>query len=167
MARFLIRSVLSTIVTMLLVSALLFLLMEVMGRSVSVQVLGVFATPEQLASYDNQLGLDQPSWQRYVDWLVGSDWRVRSKVGHPVVAITNLNSDEKEWWADMNGALTRWKMVDGEMVALVRNEDGSSSEQPATDVWTTDVTDAKAFGGWIPKITWFVGKKGVVPKSSS
>ena len=147
MARFLIRSVLSTIVTMLLVSALLFLLMEVMGRSVSVQVLGVFATPEQLASYDNQLGLDQPSWQRYVDWLVGSDWRVRSKVGHPVVAITNLNSDEKEWWADMNGALTRWKMVDGEMVALVRNEDGSSSEQPATDVWTTDGDGRQSFWG--------------------
>ena len=63
------------IFTMVLVSALIFLLMEVLGRNISVQVLGVFATPEQYASYDNQLGLDEPAWQRYLDWVAGSDWR--------------------------------------------------------------------------------------------
>lgn len=147
MARFLIRSVIATIITMLLVSALLFLLMEVMGRSVSVQVLGVFATPEQLASYDNQLGLDQPAWQRYLDWLIGSDWRAQGKVGYPVVAITNPTSGENEWWAEVNGALTRWKMVEGEMVALARNADGSSTEQPVSDVWTTDGTGRQLFWG--------------------
>jgi peptide/nickel transport system permease protein len=147
MARFFVRSLVSTVVTMLLVSAILFLLMEVMGRSVSVQVLGVFATPEQLASYDNQLGLDTPSWQRYWDWLVGSDGRARQRVGHPLVAVPNPSTNELEWWVDVDGQLTRWKMVAGEMVALVRNPDGSNEERPAGAVWQNDGTGRSIFWG--------------------
>ena len=147
MARFLLRSIVSTIITMLLVSGILFLLMEVMGRSVSVQVLGVFATPEQLASYDNQLGLDQSPWQRYLDWLAGSDWRARDKVGHPLVAVSSAGSNEEEWWADVDGTLTRWKMVEGEMVAIVRAADGSTEEQPADNVWVPDTEGVERFWG--------------------
>ena len=69
MARFIIRSLISTVVTMLLVSILLFLLIEVGSGDISVKILGVFATEEQKASYRAQLGLDAPLWQRYVDWL--------------------------------------------------------------------------------------------------
>ncbi len=147
MARFLLRSIVSTIITMLLVSGILFLLMEVMGRSVSVQVLGVFATPEQLASYDNQLGLDQSPWQRYLDWLAGNDWRARDKVGHRLVAVSSSGSNEEEWWADVNGTLTRWKMVEGEMVAIVRAADGSTEEQPAGNVWAPDTDGVERFWG--------------------
>jgi peptide/nickel transport system permease protein len=82
MARFLFRSVVSTIVTMLLVSIALFLLLEVGSGDISVKILGVFATPEQRASYRSQLGLDAPAWQRYVDWLAGNDWRVDGRVGY-------------------------------------------------------------------------------------
>ena len=147
MARFLLRSIVSTIITMLLVSGILFLLMEVMGRSVSVQVLGVFATPEQLASYDNQLGLDQSPWQRYLDWLAGSDWRARDKVGHPLVAVSSSGSNEEEWWADVDGTLTRWKMVEGEMVAIVRAADESIEEQPAGNIWVPDTEGVEHFWG--------------------
>ena len=161
MARFFLRSLISTIVTMLLVSALLFLLMEVVGRSVSVQVLGVFATPEQLASYDNQLGLDVPGWQRYLDWLVGSDWRAQNKVGHPVLTVANPSSNEQEWWADVNGQLTRWQMKKGELIALQRNADGSSEEQPAGDVWQTDANGGLFFWGVDTKnnaVMWVKGQ---------
>lgn len=147
MARFLIRSVISTFITMLLVSAFLFLLMEVMGRSVSVQLLGVFASPEQFASFDNQLGLDEPAWQRYSDWLIGSDWRAQSKVGHPLRPVALEDSAETEWWADVNGVLTRWKMVDGEMVALLRDANGNVTEQPAGDIWTKDASGKEIFWG--------------------
>ncbi len=147
MARFLLRSIVSTIITMLLVSGILFLLMEVMGRSVSVQVLGVFATPEQLASYDNQLGLDQSPWQRYLDWLAGNDWRARAKVGYPLVTVPNPGSSEDEWWADVNGTLTRWKMVQGEMVAIVRAADGATQEQPGGNVWVPDTDGTERFWG--------------------
>lgn len=148
MARFLIRSVVSTIITMALVSALLFLLMEVLGRSVSVQVLGVFATPEQFESYDNQLGLDEPAVQRYFDWLVGSDWRAARRVGHPLRAVANPTSGENEWWADVDGQLTRWRMVNGELVAILRAADGASTtQQPAGDVWSSGDEGRTLFWG--------------------
>ncbi|MFM7584489.1 MAG: ABC transporter permease, partial [Caldilinea sp.] len=71
MARFLVRNLVSMGTTMLLVSALLFLLLEVAGGDITVRLLGVFASPEQRDSLRRQLGLDAPAWQRYLDWLVG------------------------------------------------------------------------------------------------
>lgn len=147
MARFLIRSVLSTLVTLLLVSILIFTLMEVMGRSVSVQLLGVFATPEQFALYENQLGLDEPAVQRYLDWLVGSDWRATQRVGHPVVTAPNPTTGEDEWWARVDGQLVRWTVKSGQLILLVRAEDGSTHEQPAPDAWTTAADGGQHFWG--------------------
>lgn len=147
MARFLVRSIISTVITMLIVSVTLFTLMEVVGRKVSVQILGVFATPESLASYDNQLGLDWPAWQRYLDWLVGSDWRAGTAVGYPVVTAIDPESGDPTWWAEVNGQLTRWEMREGELYALLRQEDGSTSEQPAGDVWQQDGAGGQFFWG--------------------
>jgi peptide/nickel transport system permease protein len=147
MARFLLRSIISTIITMIIVSAMLFILMEVLGRSVSVQVLGVFATPEQLASYDNQLGLDEPAVQRYFDWLIGSDWRASDRVGHPVVTVRNPQTDEPEWWARIDGRLMKHKMEEGEIINLVRGEDGRITEEPAGDVWSEGADGQQVFWG--------------------
>ena len=147
MARFLIRSVVSTLITMLLVSVALFTLMEVVGRKVSVQILGVFATPESLASYDNQLGLDEPAWQRYLDWLVGSDWRAARVVGHPLVTRPDPRSKDAEWWAEVDGRLLRWQMKNGELQAIVRQENGSTVTEPAGDVWQTDEQGQQSFWG--------------------
>ena len=147
MARLLLRSVVSTLVTLVLVSVLVFLLMEVLGRSVSVQVLGVFATPEQYASYDNQLGLDEPAWQRYLDWVIGSDRRAARRVGHPLVSLPNRTTQENEWWAEVNGRLTRWRMKEGELLALVQDGNGATAEQPAGDVWTAGEGGQEIFWG--------------------
>lgn len=147
MARFILRSIISTLITMVIVSALLFLLMEVLGRNVSVQVLGVFATPEQLASYDNQLGLDEPPLQRYFDWLIGSHRRAARRVGHPVRTLPNPQTGEAEWWAEIDGRLMKHKMVDGEIVQLVRGDDGRVTEEPTGDVWSTDADGQQTFWG--------------------
>ena len=109
MTRFLVRSVISTIITMLLVSILLFLLIQVGSGDITVKILGVFATEEQRASYRAQLGLDAPLPQQYLDWLIGNDWRASSQVGYPLVAVMNPQTEEKDWWADVDGQLTRWK----------------------------------------------------------
>lgn len=147
MAQFLVRSLISTIVTMLLVSVTLFTLMEVVGRKVSVQILGVFATPESLASYDNQLGLDWPAWQRYLDWLVGSDWRATDAVGYGVVTAVDPASGDRNWWANVDGQLTRWEMREGELIALVRQANGATVEQPAGDVWQENGAGQQIFWG--------------------
>jgi peptide/nickel transport system permease protein len=146
-ARFLVRSVLSTIVTMLLVSVALFLLLEVGSGDITVKILGVFVTPEQRASYQAQLGLNQPLYVRYSDWLVGSDWRVQARIGYPLITINNPQTNEVEWWADVDGRLTRWRMDSGELVALVRQADGSSRREPADHLWQVDNEGQEIFWG--------------------
>jgi peptide/nickel transport system permease protein len=147
MARFLLRSVISTIVTMLLVSMALFLLIEVGSGDITVKILGVFSTPEQRASYRAQLGLDAPAWQRYVDWLVGNDWRARRKVGYPLVTATNPQTNEKDWWADVDGQLTRWKLEEGRLLALKRQEDGSATSHLVSGAWQTGAGGEEYFWG--------------------
>ncbi len=60
MARFLFRSAISAVITMLIVSATLFFFLEVGTGDVTVKILGIESTPEQRASYRAQLGLDAP-----------------------------------------------------------------------------------------------------------
>ena len=107
MARFLVRSLISAFITMFLVSAALFFLVEVGSGDITVKILGVFATPEQRASYQAQLGLDASAGRRYLDWLIGSDGRASNEVGYDLVTIANESNGEQEWWADVNGTPTR------------------------------------------------------------
>ncbi|MEW5961260.1 MAG: ABC transporter permease [Chloroflexota bacterium] len=147
MARFLIRSVISTIITMLLVSILLFFLIEVGSGDVALKILGVFSTEEQRASFRSQLGLDQPAWQRYIDWLIGNDWRAQSRIGYPLVTVPNPQTGEQQWWAEVDGQLTRWKMENGQLVALRRRPDGSSTTHLVSGSWKTDEHGQETFWG--------------------
>ncbi|GAB4453750.1 MAG: hypothetical protein Kow0031_35940 [Anaerolineae bacterium] len=147
MARFIIRSILSTIVTMLLVSILLFWLLEVGGGDVTIRILGIESTAEQRASYRAQLGLNAPIWQRYLDWAIGSDWRAQVQVGHPLVAIANEQTGEKEWWADVDGQPTRWRLSEGQLQVLTRQPDGSAVSETYTGEWTVDENGVEHFWG--------------------
>ena len=147
MARFIIRSIISTIVTLLLVSIALFLLIEVGSGDIAVKILGVFSTPEQRASYRAQLGLDAPAWQRYIDWLIGNDWRAKRYIGHPLVASVNPQTGEADWWADVDGQLTRWQLVEGRLLALKRQEDGSVTSHISSAAWQKDEEGREFFWG--------------------
>jgi peptide/nickel transport system permease protein len=146
-ARFIIRSLVSTVVTMVLVSIILFTLIEVGSGDITVKILGVFATPEQRASYRAQLGLDQPAWLRYVDWLIGNDWRAQSLVGHDLVTVPNPQTQEQEWWADVDGQLTRWTMQEGELYAVLRQPGAASQRVAADDRWQLDEEGRQIFWG--------------------
>lgn len=148
MARFLIRSVISTVVTMLLVSLLLFVLLEVGTGDITIKILGVFSTPAQRESFANQLGLDAPAYRRYLDWLMGSDRRAQRLVGEKLVTVKNQSTGEQEWWAQVDDELLRWRMEDGELVALVRQDDGSAEKRPADSaIWTVDEQGNEIFWG--------------------
>jgi peptide/nickel transport system permease protein len=148
MARFLVRSLISTIITMFLVSIVLFLLLEVGSGDVTVKILGIESTPEQRASYRAQLGLNDPVWLRYLDWLIGNDWRAEGRVGYPLVTVENPQTEEAEWWADVGGQLTRWEMKEGELFALKRQSDGSSVAEPATSQsWQPNEDGSETFWG--------------------
>jgi peptide/nickel transport system permease protein len=148
MARFLIRSALSAIVTMFLVSVILFALLESRTENVAIRILGVFATEEQIASYKAQLGLNAPMSQRYLDWLAGNDWRAEGLVGHDLVAVNNQITGELEWWANVDGTLTRWSMEEGTVVVTRLNpEDGTTSTHLVSVEWQTDESGTEFFWG--------------------
>ena len=97
MTRFLLKSIVSMCVTMLLVSVSLFWLLEAGSGDVTRKILGPFATPAQRASYRSQLGLDQSVWMRYTTWLLGNDWWVEGRLGIRLVQIPNRETGEREW----------------------------------------------------------------------
>jgi len=87
MAKFIVRRILLLLLTMILVSMAVFLITEASPGNVARNVLGAFVTPEQEASFINQMGLDEPVWIRYFYWLAGSDWHAENKVGLPLKRI--------------------------------------------------------------------------------
>jgi peptide/nickel transport system permease protein len=59
----------SSLLTLLLVSLLIFLMLEVLPGDVATRVLGRDATPESLAVLRERLNLDDPAYLRYGRWL--------------------------------------------------------------------------------------------------
>jgi peptide/nickel transport system permease protein len=59
------------ILTLFVVSVVIFLLTQILPGDVASSVLGQNATPENLAAFRHELGLDQPAFLRYVSWLTG------------------------------------------------------------------------------------------------
>lgn len=71
------------VLTLLAVSVLIFVCVQILPGDVASAVLGNQATPETLAAYRKELGLDQPAWWRYAQWLGGA------LTGDLGVAMTN------------------------------------------------------------------------------
>ncbi|WP_029617976.1 ABC transporter permease [Pseudorhizobium marinum] len=65
------RQVASLLVTLLVVSLLIFTVMDLLPGDPAAIMLGTSATPETLAALRMQMGLDQPLPVRYLAWLAG------------------------------------------------------------------------------------------------
>lgn len=57
------------VLTLLAVSVLIFICTQILPGDVASAVLGNQATPEALAAFRKELGLDQPAYMRYLHWL--------------------------------------------------------------------------------------------------
>lgn len=71
MISILIRRIASLIVTLLVVSLLIFTVMNLLPGDPAAIMLGTSATPETLAALRTQMGLDEPLVVRYLAWLAG------------------------------------------------------------------------------------------------
>ena len=148
MARFILRRLLFMLLTMLIVSIAVFLICEVAPGDVARHLLGQFATPEQVASFREQLGLNQSLHVRYLSWLIGSDWRARTKVGMPLRRITMPKTDSYEWWAEEpDGTLIRWKLDGEDLIAMRLQPDGTTVESVDNGRWQTDEDGVSSFWG--------------------
>jgi len=147
MAKFILRRVFLLLLTMILVSMAVFVITEASPGNVARNILGAFVTPEQEASFLAQLGLDKPVWLRYLYWLVGSDWQASGKIGRPLKQILT-EKGFVEWWAVReDGELVRWKLSGDDLIAEVRQEDGTKTTEKDNDRWTTDEKGVSTFWG--------------------
>jgi peptide/nickel transport system permease protein len=75
------------LVTLLLVSMLVFATAELLPGDLGRTILGPYATEEQVAELNDSLGEDDPAPVRYVEWLsrfVRGDWGTSASLGQPV-----------------------------------------------------------------------------------
>ncbi len=66
-----------SLVTILLVSIIVFLVSHILPGDVGRTILGPYASNEQVASLDHSLGLDRSLWVQYFDYItsfVRGDW---------------------------------------------------------------------------------------------
>lgn len=163
MAKFIAQRLLFMLLTMFIVSIAVFLITEAAPGDVARHILGQFVTPEQVALFRQQLGLDQPLYIRYVDWLIGNDWRARRLIGMPLRRIKDPQTEAVEWWAeDADGTLKRWKMAEGELVVYRLMPDGAIEKSPAGDVWRTDEQGDSIFWGVDTANHAVMWKKGMI-----
>ena len=72
MLKFILIRIALGILSLFAVSILIFFATEILPGDVASAVLGQGATPETLAAYRHELGLDRPALIRYVEWFTGA-----------------------------------------------------------------------------------------------
>jgi peptide/nickel transport system permease protein len=90
MARFLLRRLLLALVTLWLLSVIVFLAAHVLPGDVGRRILGPFADPRAVSSLDHQLGVDRPILVQYLSWLGGAlhlDFGVSLSFREPVSGL--------------------------------------------------------------------------------
>lgn len=90
MASFILRRLGFLLLTMALVSAAVFFISEIVPLDVARNILGEFATDEQVASLRERMGLDRPAHVRYAEWvarLVHGDLGVSTLSGTAVAPL--------------------------------------------------------------------------------
>src|SRR5437763_12204555 len=83
MTRLLITRIGLAAVTLLLVSLIVFSVLEILPGDVATRILGRDATPESVETLRTQLGLDRPAPVRYLSWLGGL---LSGDLGHSLVS---------------------------------------------------------------------------------
>ncbi|MBV8963997.1 MAG: ABC transporter permease, partial [Hyphomicrobiales bacterium] len=80
------------VLTLLAVSAVIFICTQILPGDVASAVLGQQATPESLQVFRQELGLDKPAYIRYFSWLFGV---LHGDFG---IALTNQRNIIEELW---------------------------------------------------------------------
>ncbi len=150
MVKFLIRRILFMILTMFLVSVVVFALTEIAPGNIARNTLGNLITPQQEDSFNRQNGLDQPLVSRYIRWIFGSDWQATRLIGRPVTRLYDPDNHRYSWWVvDENGVLFQTYTDDGQtMIKVVRQPDGATMEVAlGDDIWKPRADGAQIFWG--------------------
>lgn len=83
------RRLASSLLTLVLVSAVIFTISGLLPGDAAEETLGQSATPEQVAALRHEMGLDRPAFTRYGEWVLGM---VRGDTGQSLVANMPVNA---------------------------------------------------------------------------
>ncbi len=76
-ARLIARRAINLVITLFLISLIVFAVTQLLPGDVAQMILGPYATPDNLAVLRTRLGLDRPAMAQYLEWLSGflvGDW---------------------------------------------------------------------------------------------
>ncbi|RYF64832.1 MAG: ABC transporter permease, partial [Comamonadaceae bacterium] len=71
MSLFLFKRILTLIATLVGASFIVFLVLEILPGNAAQMLMGPDAAPEAVAALAAKLGIDQPAWTRYWQWVSG------------------------------------------------------------------------------------------------
>jgi peptide/nickel transport system permease protein len=153
MVKFLIRRILLMLLTMFIVSIVVFALTELAPGNLARNTLGNLITKEQEASFNRLNGLDQPATLRYMRWMIGSDWEAASHVGR-IARLYDPSNGHYSWWQQADdGTLYQSYTKDNEkMIKVVRQPDGTTKDEPFPDsVWKSQPDGTSSYWGINPE----------------
>lgn len=150
MYAYLLRRTFSTILTLWLVSVVIFAMSEVVPSNIAINTLGNTITADQERSFNAQNGLDQPSLTRYIRWMIGSDWQVTQRVGKPIVRLYEQSTRRYTWWiVDHDGSLYQTATDDSMLMRkIIRTADGGTRTEPLPlTIWQPNAEGYLTFWG--------------------
>ncbi|MXW84379.1 MAG: ABC transporter permease [Boseongicola sp. SB0667_bin_21] len=138
------------LVTLLVVSVLIFFAVELLPGDIAQAVLGQMATEETLAKLREELGLERPTVVRYLDWLAGAvtgDFGTSLIDGEPVTAKIAARFVSPLFLAAYAAVIAvPFAITLGIIVALLRN---SIFDRVANVVTLTSISSPEFFLGYI------------------
>lgn len=102
MPAFVLRRVGSLILTLLLLSLIVFALTQLLPGNVAQMILGTYASEENLAALELQLGLNEPLWRQYFEWVSGfvqGDWGESLRLSQEIQPILLLRLQNSAYLA--------------------------------------------------------------------
>jgi len=150
------------LVTLIVISVIIFFMVEILPGDIAQAVLGQGATPENLAALRKQMGLDTPAPIRYLGWLAGAvtgDFGTSIVTGERVTSVIGerfLNTLFLAAYAAVIAVPVSITL--GVVVALLRN---SIFDRVANVLTLTSISSPEFFLGYIlilylaVKTSWF------------
>ncbi len=154
-------------ITLLVISVIIFFMVELLPGDIAQAVLGQSATPENLAALREQMGLNQPAIVRYFKWLGGAvtgDMGTSVVTGERVTSTISVRFVNTLFLAAYAAVIAiPFAITLGVIVALLRN---TLFDRVANILTLTSISSPEFFLGYI-LILYFAVKTGLFPAISS
>jgi len=155
------------LLTLLVVSILIFFAVELLPGDVAQQILGQGATAETVQALRDQLGLDRPAVVRYLEWLGGAvrgDFGISAVTREPVIDAIGARFVNTLFLAAYAAVIAVPLAITlGIIVALLRN---TVFDRVANVLTLTSISSPEFFLGYI-LILFFSVKAGMFPAIAS